>query len=581
MKTSLNIRKLWLINLIVGIVFMPAIASGLEPNIDQNDFNLATLNKDGLFSVYAAKSKNWIEKEYSQELKTPLGSLWKLFLYIFLVENQITPEPYKCTGSDPKEIFCCKPQKRIDIDQALIKSCGLFFEKVRSDILKNNHDVWRLFWRNEVGLKYGWLTNLNGLRPGEIVNVKEILTSLLKTNKLSHATLRSREVLPEVLISGTAKGAVRLLGSSLKVKTFTWDDPDRIGKFVGGFAGWLNDGSAIWALGKGKGSQVINLRGRQINQKFFGRLNSFSSNCVRVKFFDRYPISKIVNQKTKQLSSEGPLEGDHQIFFKNGNTLKFYSTGGLHYKRSKNEISVMGLFNINEYVARVLEREISVNPKEAAKAFAILTRTYLINRAQFTDKCFVIPDSSRYQRVSIHNPSDSSLVISNWTDGLILTNINNIQYHSTTKSHNRISWTFAKKLAKDNLFFDEILKIGYPTGILSVMKSKLSQNCRRLPLIENWLHHRSALWGNRLKMKVGYESPDRVVVCELTLGNPFSDLENNRIFVKSIKTRNDKITIAHEFLHISFKNHPLGNDENFIEKTAIKLVSDIGGSYEN
>ena len=39
------------------------------------------------------------------------------------------------------------------------------------------------------------------------------------------------------------------------------------------------------------------------------------------------------------------------------------------------------------------------------------------------DKCFVIPDSSHYQRVSIHSPSETSLTISNWTDGLILNNI--------------------------------------------------------------------------------------------------------------------------------------------------------------
>ena len=581
MKISPNIRKFWLINLIVGITFMPTIASGLESNIGQNDFILATLNKDELFSVYATKSENEIEKIASQELQTPLGSLWKLFLYIFLVENQITPEPYKCTGNDPNEIFCCKPHKRIDIDKALIKSCGLFFDKVRSDILKNSYGAWRLFWKDELGLKYEWLTNLNELGPGKIVNVRDLLTSLLRTNKLSHTTLRSREVLPEVLISGTAKGAVRLLGSSLKIKTFTWDDPNRIGKFIGGFAGWLNDGSTIWVLGKGKGSQVINLWGREINQRILGRLSSFSSNCVKVKFFDRYPISKVINLKANQLSNEGPLEGDYKIIFKNGNSLKFNSTGGLHYKRSTDEPSITGLFNINEYIARVLEREVSVNPEEAAKAFAILARTYLINRAQFKDKCLVIPDSSHYQRVSIHNPSESSLAISNWTDGLILKNIDNIQYHSTTKSHNRISWTFAKKLANDQLFFDEILKIGYPAGVLSVMKSKLSQNCKRLPLIENWLNRRSVLWGNRLKREVGYESPGSVVVCELILGNPFSDLESNRIFVKSMKTRNDKITIAHEFLHISFKNHPLGNDEDFIERTAIKLVSDIGGGYEH
>jgi uncharacterized protein YfaQ (DUF2300 family) len=581
MKTSLSIRRFWLINLIVGIALAPTLASGFESNIDENDFILGTLTRDGLFSIYVAKSEIGIEKEASQEIQTPLGSLWKLFLYIFLVENQITPEPYKCSGNNLDEIFCCKPQKSIDIDKALIKSCGLFFDKVRSDILKNNNGTWRLFWENKLGLKYKWLTNLNELEPGKVVNVRDLLTSLLRTNKLNHAILRSREVLPEVLISGTAKGAVRLLGSSLKVKTFTWDDPKRIGKFIGGFAGWLNDGSAIWVLGKGKGSQVINLWGREINQRILGRINSSSSICVRVKFFNRYPISKVLNLKTNQLSNEGPLQGDYKIIFKNGNSLKFNSTGDLHYKRSIDRNSITGLFNINEYIARVLEREVSVDPEEAAKAFAILARTYLINRAQFKDKCFVIPDSSHYQRVSIHSPSETSLTISNWTDGLILNNIDDIQYHSTTNSNNRISWTFAKKLAKDKLFFDEILKVGYPTGILSIMKSKLSQNCKRLPLIQNWLNRRSILWDNRLERKVGYESPGSVVVCELTLGNPFSDLENNRIFVKSMKTRNDKITIAHEYLHMSFKNHPLGNDEGFIERTAIKLISDIGGSYEN
>ncbi len=112
-------------------------------------------------------------------------------------------------------------------------------------------------------------------------------------------------------------------------------------------------------------------------------------------------------------------------------------------------------------------------------------------------------------------------------------------------------------------------------------KLNIDQNCTRLPLIENWLTHRSVHWDIKLKREVGYESPESVAVCELTLGNPFSDLTNNRIFVKSMRTRNDKIIIAHEFLHLSFKNHPLGNDESFIERTAIKLVSDTGSGYEN
>ncbi len=55
-------------------------------------------------------------------------------------------------------------------------------------------------------------------------------------------------------------------------------------------------------------------------------------------------------------------------------------------------------------------------------------------------------------------------------------------------------------------------------------------------------------------------------------GNPYSEQTRNRIFVRGLVSRDERITLAHEFLHLGFRNHPRGQDEEFVEKMAQRLV---------
>ena len=63
---------------------------------------------------------------------TPLGSLWKLFVHVYLSAGARSVADYRCTGGDPgEESYCCAPGESIGRDEALAKSCGLYFKPRR------------------------------------------------------------------------------------------------------------------------------------------------------------------------------------------------------------------------------------------------------------------------------------------------------------------------------------------------------------------------------------------------------------------------------------------------------------------
>jgi len=156
--------------------------------------------------------------------ETPLGSLWKLFVYIYLTDNQITLEPYRCKGIHPDEIFCCKLDGNIQMDEALYRSCGLFFDPARLGITSH---AWKDYWTKKAKVDFIWLNEINELKPDKLVCVKDLLTALHKLNKLKLALSKTHSVLSRVLIEGTAKGTIRYLGGTVKIKTFTWNHPNK------------------------------------------------------------------------------------------------------------------------------------------------------------------------------------------------------------------------------------------------------------------------------------------------------------------------------------------------------------------
>src|SRR2546426_7206856 len=121
--------------------------------------------------------------------------------------------------------------------------------------------------------------------------------------------------------------------------------------------------------------------------------------------------------------------------------------------------------------------------------------------------------------------------------------------------------------------FDQILAAAYPDGRLATLHGAGRAGCERLGAVERWLAERSGGWRPRLHAEGGFEPPRRpVTACRLAHGRPFADAENNRIHVRGIATGDDRITVVHEYLHLAFRFHPRGLDEDFVERLARELA---------
>lgn len=98
-------------------------------------------------------------------------------------------------------------------------------------------------------------------------------------------------------------------------------------------------------------------------------------------------------------------------------------------------------------------------------------------------------------------------------------------------------------------------------------------DCHRQPQREAWLHAQSERWHQVLMRETGYERPETFTVCHLTKGRPYADYDRDRIYLRSVSAEEDALSLAHEYLHLAFKHHPLARDERFIEHTARQLLS--------
>ena len=61
-------------------------------------------------------------------------------------------------------------------------------------------------------------------------------------------------------------------------------------------------------------------------------------------------------------------------------------------------------------------------------------------------------------------------------------------------------------------------------------------------------------------------------MCTLASGAPYSEQSRNRIFMRPLSTREDRITLVHEYLHLGLRRHPRGQDEQFVEDLARRLI---------
>lgn len=534
---------------LVFVIFLFLIPSGASGAIDR-PLQWRVLEPDGVLK--------------ESDLLTPLGSLWKVFIFAYLVEESRPENPYQCSGRDPDEIFCCKPGSSIDRDGALAQSCGPYFESAR---LRVDSGQWKKFWSTKIPQAPQWLLNLNALKPEIRVSVEQLLRLLQAVRSSFSHFSKIEAALVGTVTRGTATEALSRWGSTLRVKTYTWRDEETMG-FTGGFAGWLPDGCAIWVGRSGRGREAFEADLKPIVDQ---HMQKQDRGCVQVHYFDRYPIESV-------WPDSSPLTGPTLIRFKKGNVFRFTGDGSLVLHRSSEtgKPKISARLSQNEYVARVIQREVQTQPLAAARAFAIAIRSYLYQNSQEINGCRTISDSSRFQRVSPEKASPQALAIARWSEGLLLDQVAGIQYHTSDFGGNKMSWIQAKQLAQVGYSMAEILKAAYPKGVISFGESVRSRACEPNRSAREWIEMQSRHW--RFLEIPGFELPNHLETCAargIFAGSGrrvFSDLERQAIYVPEVRSREDEISVLHEYLHIGFRNHPRGRNEEFIERLAQKVV---------
>ncbi|MGX1186991.1 uncharacterized protein YfaQ (DUF2300 family) [Pseudomonas sp. F-14 TE3623] len=489
------------------------------------------------------------------DLQTPLGSLWKLFVYGWLVDTGAREPAYECRGQSKEEVYCCTAGGRIERDQALVKSCGLYFEPARLGIAGAD---WREYWQARQAPK--WLLDLPSLQPQTRVSVAELLKALA----VMPAQDQARRVLLDVVLNAADGNVVGELGGRLRVKTWSWLGDQDPSSRQGGFAGWTADGTPIWAGGRGTSQMVLRNYGQALATVLPTSWPAEAGKCVEVGLFARYPLKRVLSGD--RVLATGPLQGDYRVEFANGNQLDIHSDGELFLLKDK----LVARLDREEYVARVLQREARPEPAEAAKALSVAIRTYLLQNATRNGDCLSIDDSSSRQRVAPRPAATESRNIAAWTSDLVLAG-SNVTYHSDQPGPDKLSWQQAVEQANAGQRYDAILLHAYPRASLSRWDNPVA-SCDALPAAQDWLQKQRRGWRPRLESEVGYNEVNTLAVCRLAFGRPFVDRERQRIYVRGVLSLQDRLDLTHEYLHLAFEAHPNGQDETYIEGLARHLL---------
>ncbi len=148
-----------------------------------------------------------------------------------------------------------------------------------------------------------------------------------------------------------------------------------------------------------------------------------------------------------------------------------------------------------------------------------------------------------------------------------------VRYQREGREAGVLAWTEAVKEAAAGARFDEILARTFPRATLAAESGEVE--CRRLADVESWLTRAAPFWQRRLAGEPGFEAPDRpLTVCALDSGNPYSDRERLRVYVRGLGGQESRITLAHEYVHLALRYHPRGLDEAYVERLARRLVDE-------
>lgn len=543
-------RWWWLLLLIPVTVFGAESRLQLALRDGQQD-TLLTLSQNRQLS----------QQPLPAELTTPLGSIWKLFVYAYLVDTQQQEADYQCNGSQPQEeVYCCKVGQTITRDRALVQSCGLYFSPQR---LHLEPQQWSNYWQQQQSPE--WLRDLTQLQPSTQVPVTQLLTVLASLP----AQQQARNVLLDVLLAADGN-LVGALGSRLRIKTWSWLDDQDPTQRQGGFAGWLNDGTPVWAGGAGTSKTILQNYADILNSVLPQAAPTDRKVCVVVKLFDRYPIASLRRYSEQSPVSVGVLQGKYDVEFRNGNHLAIESRGELFLQKNGDDFILTARLDREEYVARVLQREAAAQPTEAAKALAIAIRSYLLQNASRSGDCLLMTDSSASQRVAPTPASPATFAIAAWTADLVLAG-SPVNYHLNQAGNNRLSWQLAVSQAQQGMRYDAILAQAFPRANLGRW-DKPEILCQPLKEAEGWLAAQQRRWREKLYSEPGYTPLQQFTVCRLLSGKPHVDRMYGRIYVRDLYSLQDRLDLAHEYLHLAFAAHPNGQDEAFVEQLVRHLL---------
>jgi len=502
----------------------------------------------------------------------PLGSLWKLFVYAYLADTQAQESAYVCAANAAtqpgEERYCCDPGQSVARDSALARSCAPYFEPRR---LALSAAAWRAHW--QARSKVAWLLDLPRLQPETEVELGELLQALAAISPGARGA--ARQALLETALQGYGREAWTRLGTGLRYKTYSWHSRD--GSALGGAAGWLADGTPFWFGARGSSRTALTNWATPLAKALpaprwvEAERGGADATCVDVDFFARYPLRAVLRGSEATPAKAGTLSGPHRLQFANGNWLSITPQGELNLtQESGTPPSITARLGLNNYVARVIDREGHAQSPQAARALAIAARSYLLQNAHFEGGCWHIADASATQRVSPNPPSDAALAAAWFTDEVILQG-SPVHYHLESAGANRLAWRDALSRAAQGWDFERILQASYPQATLAALSGRLE--CARLNAAESWLADNAARWQRKLRAEPGFEPPSSAVrICALADGHPYADQQRLRIYVRGWRSLDERVTLAHEYLHLALRFHPNGANEDYVERLARRLM---------
>lgn len=502
-------------------------------------------------------------------MKTPLGSVWKLFVYAYLVDNAAEEPLYRCAAAvrDADDGYCCDPGGSIARDAALAQSCGPYFDAKRLGITAAD---WQRYWQR--GASPDWLRQLSSLRPDAEVPVSELLLALRQLSPSARTAAR-QALLP---VATRMEPVLAALGSGPRFKTWSWKLQ---GEPAGGAAGWLADGTPFWFGGGGTSKTALNADAAWIASQWGAHALATPAPdaaavgampCIDVAYFQRYPIRQVRLFGSDRAAPAGPMRGRYRLAFANGQQLVIEAVPAQVLQYGATGPRIDARLPLEDYVARVVDREGDARETQAARALAVAARSYVLQNAAETEACRTIADDSRNQRVSPNPPSGAARAAAAFTEGLVVQGTP-VRYHRDQGSPGVMSWQAAVASGRQGANFVSLLNQAFPAGTLGAASA--GSDCTALPEAQHWLAERQLRWRQALRGQAGYEPlDDSLRVCQLAMGTPHSDQRRLIVRVREWQSREGRVTLIHEYLHLAFRNHPRGQDEIFIERLAQQLA---------